>query len=543
MVKNHVKQYHNEELQKILEKDLTEYRYGPLDKILQDIFQRRAYEFNYSNEEMQDQLNVFLRRVKSIKFVSKENISGYKEKDVAGRYNARRKCIELNRDYYDDILKMCDGDKEKAGQVFYEIITHEVYHAISHRNDKELGLSNIIGIGIYGVPINTMVNEAFTEVAASRVSKNRTDGHFINRESPTMSYSEITFFPMLLSNAIGSTEREVLSKGLVGSRELDDLIFSKFPEECREDVKNYLTKMELHLNALYKIASDKKFLNIDRGKKLLKTQIVEIADASYKLLGLQMQNDTRPLDGSIVGEYNFRVQSINRITDNYLIRLNNAGLIDREFLNEIMHEVDDKTDFLRMNSISYDTEFLLFLKNNGVSEESIKKVKSYIYDGTFKEHSDEIKEETGYRFKDYYDYKAAYVKRNGNSKNLFEGDTNFSQKIREEDYHELDESKNRELFLQVAEFCDIGKNKFVFSDIPAAIASGIRKAFKLFDLTNRRIRKLPEPKEEYKYDEDSGYDTKVMSDFDKQLRVDIDFKKATQVQTDGKKKDDSELSL
>ena len=85
-------------------------------------------------------------------------------------------------------------------------------------------------------------------------------------------------------------------------------------------------------------------------------------------------------------------------------------------------------------------------------EESIKKVKSYIYDGTFKEHSDEIKEETGYRFKDYYDYKAAYVKRNGNSKNLFEGDTNFSQKIREEDYHELDESKNRELFLQVAEF-------------------------------------------------------------------------------------------
>ena len=54
MVKEETKQYHNEELQKILEKGLTKYRYGDFAEILQDIFQTRAFEFNYSNEEMKD---------------------------------------------------------------------------------------------------------------------------------------------------------------------------------------------------------------------------------------------------------------------------------------------------------------------------------------------------------------------------------------------------------------------------------------------------------------------------------------------------------
>ena len=125
MVKEETKQYHNEELQKILEKDLTEYRYGEFAGILQDIFQRRAFEFNYSNEEMREQLDIFLSRVKKIKVVSKKDMSRNSDEELAGRYITGRKAIEFNREYYEKVCDWCKGDKEKIGQVYYEILAHE----------------------------------------------------------------------------------------------------------------------------------------------------------------------------------------------------------------------------------------------------------------------------------------------------------------------------------------------------------------------------------------------------------------------------------
>ena len=95
-------------------------------------------------------------------------------------FKAKEKSILIDPEYYKKYSEYYGKHFEPKtakyllGREMYALLTHEVYHAISHRNDKELGLSNIIGIGIYGVPINTMVNEAFTEVAASRVSKTTT---------------------------------------------------------------------------------------------------------------------------------------------------------------------------------------------------------------------------------------------------------------------------------------------------------------------------------------------------------------------------------
>lgn len=115
MVKEETKQYHNEELQKILEKGLTKYRYGDFAEILQDIFQRRAFEFNYSNEEMKEQLDIFLSRVKRIKVVSKKDMSRNSDEELAGRYITGRKAIEFNREYYEKVCDWCKGDKEKIG--------------------------------------------------------------------------------------------------------------------------------------------------------------------------------------------------------------------------------------------------------------------------------------------------------------------------------------------------------------------------------------------------------------------------------------------
>ena len=543
MVKEETKQYHNEELQKILEKDLTEYRYGEFAGILQDIFQRRAFEFNYSNEEMKEQLDIFLSRVKRIKVVSKKDMSRNSDEELAGRYITGRKAIEFNREYYEKVCDWCKGDKEKIGQVYYEILAHEAFHAISHRSMFELGLTKAVGIGGFRTVSGTVMNEAFTEVAASRISKNRSDLDFTNRAAPTTSYGEITFIPSVIAYTVGCSEREILSKGLVGRKELEELVCSKFPKENHEDVINYLSKLDLHLDALYKISTDKAFLETERGKSLFKRQLVEITDASHQMLDLQLRTDDRPVDGKKAGEYSFRVKALNRVINNHIIRFLNSQSIDRELFDEISSEMEAKTQnkatWRRCNNI----RFVAYLKEQGVPEEDRDTVLSYIYDDTFLDREEEIKAKTGIGIAEYNRARKENYDKTG--RNTFLEDEDFyEKKVKEEDYHKLDETKNKEMFINVTNVLDSIKNKFNFFDITAAIADVMKRISKTFSRMERRLFLLPpEPAPKYKYDEDSGYDSKGMSDFDKELRVDIDFKKATEVKTEGKKKDDSELSL
>ena len=48
--------YFNEQLQKILDANIIYEKYGEFTPILSEIFQRRAYEFKFSNEHMKEEI-------------------------------------------------------------------------------------------------------------------------------------------------------------------------------------------------------------------------------------------------------------------------------------------------------------------------------------------------------------------------------------------------------------------------------------------------------------------------------------------------------
>lgn len=125
------KVYYNENLEKILNHYIKEEKYGGFKPLLNEIFQRRAYEFGFDDRHMKKEIRNFERRIEKIKFGI--NIPKANEFHLACYYSGLRK---------GDIFFNCESNILKNNNIdwieLYEALTHEVYHAISH-HIKSLG--------------------------------------------------------------------------------------------------------------------------------------------------------------------------------------------------------------------------------------------------------------------------------------------------------------------------------------------------------------------------------------------------------------------
>lgn len=115
--------YYNEELEEILNCYIKEEKYGGFKPLLNEIFQRRAYEYRFDHQHMEKEIKNFVEKIKAIEFG--RNIPKI-HPNTEGDYDFRRGKIYFN----------CDAkifQREKIPWIIlYEILTHEVYHAISH---------------------------------------------------------------------------------------------------------------------------------------------------------------------------------------------------------------------------------------------------------------------------------------------------------------------------------------------------------------------------------------------------------------------------
>ncbi len=71
------KDYFNSELQMKLDKYITTKKYGDFKPFIDDIFQRRKYEFDLSNQQIEDDIRLFKKNVKKIKVISEEKARGF----------------------------------------------------------------------------------------------------------------------------------------------------------------------------------------------------------------------------------------------------------------------------------------------------------------------------------------------------------------------------------------------------------------------------------------------------------------------------------
>lgn len=117
------KVYYNEELEEILNCHIKEEKYGGFKPLLNEIFQRRAYEYRFHNQHMEKEIINFVKNVKAIEFG--RNIPKLKSSSMGG-YDKNRKRIYFN----------CEAEMFQREKIpwleLYGVLTHEVYHAISY---------------------------------------------------------------------------------------------------------------------------------------------------------------------------------------------------------------------------------------------------------------------------------------------------------------------------------------------------------------------------------------------------------------------------
>lgn len=199
------KLYYNNNLDKLLSMYITRERYGDFAIILKDIFHRRAYEFDFSNEHMLDEVMRFANNVQKVSFVPQSEMSFER---AMGVYMSAEREIRLSQDYFAN----CEISltEEQFGEKMFETLTHEVYHGIS--NDK-----NGIGLTYYNYLHRqwegTALDEVFTETAANRASIARTPEDAERYRSDTDGYPDITFATNLLAASVRTyRERDFKSR-------------------------------------------------------------------------------------------------------------------------------------------------------------------------------------------------------------------------------------------------------------------------------------------------------------------------------------------
>ena len=249
---------YSESLQSIIDKYISSAKYGKFAPLVSEIFQRFAYYFEYSDSEMENKIVNFTNNVRAIKFVSENALKRSTNNVTLGGFSVPNKTIVLNLDTIKEkrkFLSKIGKNKEDIDRIIateiYNILTHEVYHAISKKGKylgvQEHGVSDMKKNGV-------ALNEVITEVASTTTSLSMNEKSFINNIKQTYGYDKITFFTRMLSDVIGVSEKAILKAGIEGREEFQNLIYSQFPESNHDDVKNMMNATtNIMLAMLYSI--------------------------------------------------------------------------------------------------------------------------------------------------------------------------------------------------------------------------------------------------------------------------------------------------
>lgn len=309
---NTQKEYYNKALEKILKNYITHKQYGEYAEILENIFQRRAYEYGFSESEIEMQVKNFVRNVKKIKFAPQRK---FLHNDTAASYQGKN--ILLNQDYYIRKEKEC-------GPIFfgidmYSALSHEVYHAIANAKGN-------IGITYYNEDWEregVALDEIFTEAASYRTSFDKYDEF----DSYTSGYTEISFGINLLAAALGTTEKELLKKGMSNRSDLMALLNSKFSsKEDADKAQDIFKKFEESLNIIYNLE-----YQIDKSedfkdnegieRELRRTALSSLYESIYNLASLQISSDKMNTSQKYVSEVVYRFLKIGTIMGDSMYRV------------------------------------------------------------------------------------------------------------------------------------------------------------------------------------------------------------------------------
>ncbi len=313
--------YFNEQLQKILDANIIYEKYGEFTPILSEIFQRRAYEFKFSNEHMKEEIERFCKKLDKIEFV--EVIDD--EKSTLGEYYRDDKRIAISRKIIDWLLEQSDTKKQVGVYLtIYEALTHEVYHVLEPEGFSLADYSEIL-------------NEIVIETAATRTSRNRTTKDNENFRMDTYGYDTLTFVANLLSTSFFVSEREFLRAGIQGRTKLEELV-----QSCcgaKNEVKKYseyLDQLTANLESLYD--TEKKIKDVPHNSGTIRDCLNNIYSNIYKIAITHIISV--PNRKFTVEELTYAFQKSEKIIMNATIDFTTCKKISIEQANEIIENIE-----------------------------------------------------------------------------------------------------------------------------------------------------------------------------------------------------------
>ena len=162
------------------------------------MFHRRAYEFDFSEQEILAEARNFAKNVSTIEFVSKDEMYG---DNNMGVYSPSNHTIRINQDYY-----MAKENDKGFSLAMYSTLVHEVYHAINYRENGDFGIIHQYKNGAIS---GSHMNEIVTESAATRTTMTKSNEDYQKGYMGTTGYQTTTCITNLLALAVGVSEKEL----------------------------------------------------------------------------------------------------------------------------------------------------------------------------------------------------------------------------------------------------------------------------------------------------------------------------------------------
>lgn len=458
------KNYYNEELEKMLNRYIKEEKYGGFKPLLNEIFQRRAYEFQFNEKQMKKQIKNFVRRTEKIGF-------GKNIKKINRNTNA---CLRRfkGKGY---IWLNCEANKYKANDIdwliLYEELTHEVYHAIAY-GGKCIGLYNI------KTENGTIEDEIINETAAIRTSFLRTSKDNENFRKETNGYSEMTFVANLLAASFGIEERELLKGGIQNRKEFEKACQKYLSKEDYEnDVSFHYDILKGNLDFLYNVLYGEEENEMDL--QVLKESLTEIYSQIYEIASVNVTKSTREITQEYAEELAYHFQKICTIMTKSLKDIGKRFLLRESTVNEIFEKaVENSLGYLyKVSDVIALTNRESQIKNPAVWEEMSKLAKQ----GELIENAEKFGMEVGKNLTSRYKLIQYHKKTNHEFENPTQWDNQDVMEIIEQLWNE------REV-IDVAEFEQKLRDKTIRQKIKDYI----------MQFKNRNLKKLEDPKSKFK---------------------------------------------
>ena len=336
--------------------------YKPL---LVDILLRRAYEYGLSQADIILDTETLVRYVRKIEIVDLKNCTG----------------LHCPKEYTIKIAKKLFEEPNLDFDEIYEILTHEVYHALARKNN---GYDNMHAYNMYTGTIHCSLLEAINSKATNRVvnRRNLLEAPYYN---PTKDGYNVTAFAVdLIAATYGITERHLIQNAFKGREFLVNYLANLSGEDVNSTV-SYIDFVEMNLSRIHNVmfppaedALPKKSRKIKTSQNEKLPQLTErqkieeivagmtgIMSATAIHMNRWLMNQKRlypHYSRAIDDQFQFSMSDINYIMDRVIKMYSN--MFNYNFAPEVYTAIENSTPaFMRnetlLNMIGYNRNFKL----------------------------------------------------------------------------------------------------------------------------------------------------------------------------------------